>query len=321
MHRRRAFVRTILLGIGIAVLAGTETRAQALVSITVGCTLVDDSTPVLYALQAGLFRRAGLDVKIAQTASGAAASAAVIGGRLQFANSSVMTPITAHEKGVPLLIAAPGQLYVGENFTDVVVKADSSIKSGRDLNGAIVATASVTDLAFVAMLAWIDKTGGDTRTVKNIELPLPAMVPALLEGRASAAVMIEPLLSQAVTTGKVRAVANILDAIGKRFVPTAWVTNANWAANNADVVRRFNRVVREAATYANVHRTETAAIQSGYSGVDLQTVLHSVRAVYDEQPIVPQDLQALIDTAVRYKVINQPFAAKELISPAIVNGA
>lgn len=312
--------RAAALAIGAEFLAFSAASGQAPASITVGCTLVDDSSTVLYAQQAGLFRNAGLDVKIVPTASGAAASAAVIGGTLQFANSSVMTPIEAHEKGVPLIIAAPGQVWMGSDFTDAVVKADSPIKSGRDLNGTTIATVSVTDLGFISMLAWIDTHGGDTHTIRNIELPYGAMVPAVTDGRISAGVMIEPLLSQAVNAGKVRRLGNLFTALGKRFVPTAWLTNADWAANNPDTVRRFNRVIREAAIYANAHRDQTAVLQSNFTGVELQTVLHSVRALYDEQPIVPQDLQPLIDAALKYGVIHQAFDAKDLISPAILNG-
>lgn len=309
--------RVAALCIGMVLLAFAGASGQSPASITVGCTLVDDSSTVLYAQQAGLFRKAGLDVKIQSTASGAAASAAVIGGSLQFANSSVMTPIEAHEKGVPLVIAAPGQLLVGSDFSDAVVKAGSPIKSGRDLNGTTIATVSVTDLNFISMLAWIDQHGGDTHTIRNIELPYAAMVPAVGDGRISAGVMIEPLLTQAVEAGKVQRLGNLYSALGKRFVPTAWLTNANWAASNPDVVRRFNAVIRQAAIYCNAHRAETAVLQSNYTGVDVQTVLHSVRALYDDQPIAPSDLQPLIDAAVKYNVIHRQFDAKDLISSII----
>lgn len=318
MDCRISAARIAALGAALTLFAFTGAGAQAPDHITVGCTLVDDSSPVLYAQQAGLFRQAGLDVTIQPTASGAAASAAIIGGTLQFGNSSVMTPIEAHEKGVPLVIAAPGQLYTGEDFSDAVVKAGSPIKTGRDLNGTTIATVSVTDLNFISIEAWIDQHGGDVHTIKNIELPYAAMVPALTDGRISAGVMIEPLLTQAVGTGKVQRLANLYRVFGNRFVPTAWLTNATWAAANPDIVRRFNRVIRQAAIYANAHHDETAALQSKYAGVELQTVLRSVRAVFDEQPIKPADLQPLIDAASKYGVIHTHFDAKDLISPVIL---
>ena len=78
---RRACAATAsiaLLAAGIG--AASAQTTPALTTVRVLASPVDDVMPVLYAQRAGLFRQAGLDVQVDRANSGAAASAAVMGG-------------------------------------------------------------------------------------------------------------------------------------------------------------------------------------------------------------------------------------------------
>lgn len=312
--------RILALGILAFALSLTGASGQAMTSIVVGCTGVDDSTPALYALKAGLFRKAGLDVKLEHTASGAAAAAGVIGGSLQFANSSVMAPITAYVRGVPLRIAAPGGINPPD-FEAALIKKGAPIKSGRDLNGTTVASVSVTDLLALSLFAWMDQHGGDSKTVKTVELSYSAMVPALEDGRIAAGVMLQPLLGQALATGKVETLARTFEAVSPHFLISAWLTSESYASANPDVVRRFAAVIRQAAAYANGHHTETAPLLAEWTGVDVPTILKSGRSFFYDGTNAPAQIQPVIDVAAKYKAIDKQFDAKELFSGAVTKGS
>src|SRR6202034_2724162 len=69
--------------------------AQAPEHITVGASTDDLVRPLLYAVDAGLFKKAGLDVEIVKLANGAAVAAAVAGGSLDLGKGSALTPVQA----------------------------------------------------------------------------------------------------------------------------------------------------------------------------------------------------------------------------------
>ena len=181
--RRKHFVA----GAAAFTVSANAARAQDLIAIHLATPTNDTSTPAVYAIKAGLFRKAGLLADIAGMSSGAAASAAVVGGSAQFGLSSLVTIIGAHVKGVPFtLVAAGGLITSGVPYAQAIVKKDSPIKTGRDLNGKTFAVPALKDLNTIAAQAWIDQNGGDSRTVKFIELPSSAFVPALEDGRIDA---------------------------------------------------------------------------------------------------------------------------------------
>jgi len=163
----------------------------------------------------------------------------------------------------------------------------------------------------------MDRHGGDFKTVKVIEVPYSVVMPALDKGRIDVGATLQPYLSSALASGKVRIFADAYQAIAPHFAAVGWVATPTWAAANADTVRRFARVIRDAQTYCNAHRTETATILANHSGVDINTILHGGRETFSQTFAEPKELQPLIDVAAKYGAIEHRFDAAEVISPAI----
>ncbi|HEV8021530.1 MAG TPA: ABC transporter substrate-binding protein, partial [Candidatus Lustribacter sp.] len=96
----------------------------------------DGSKALLYAQQAGLFRKHGLDVSILPMGSGAAIFAALLGGSADFGSGSLLPVFSAYTHGVPLRIVAPVSIYESTHADSVLlVQKDSPIRTARDLNG------------------------------------------------------------------------------------------------------------------------------------------------------------------------------------------
>src|SRR5579863_7983343 len=85
----------------IASHSATALQAQEIAAVKIAAPANDTATSAIYAVKAGLFKRAGLSVEITPMASGAAVAAAVAGGAVQFGNSSLVTLIEAHAKHLP----------------------------------------------------------------------------------------------------------------------------------------------------------------------------------------------------------------------------
>ena len=207
-------------------------------------------------------------------------------------------------------------LYTSKNsFTAMLVAQDSAIKTARDLNGKTVGSVSLGDNTAASILAWIDQNGGDSRSVRIIEISPSVAPPALAEGRVSAVVLNEPSVSQAIATGKARLFAHPQDAIAPRFQAAAYAVMAPVAERNADAMKRFALAMHEAALYTNAHPAQTVGLVAAYSGVSATDIAHSVRMVDQEYVEVPY-IQPVIDVLAKYGMLDKAFPAQDVISPS-----
>ncbi len=293
--------------------SGQVSAQQTLTVVHVAGVLTDDITPLIYAIRTGMFAKAGLDVQPVATNSGAATAAAVASGTYEVGKSSLTSLMNAHLKNVPLVVIAAGVVHETKNpFAKLVALPGSTYQSGKDFTGKTIAVSSLNDLSSVSVDTWIDKTGGDVKSVRFVELPVSAMQAAVTERRVDAAFMLYPALAEAVDSGKVRVVSVPYDAIAPFFVLSGWFTTTDYATKHPDVLRTFVRVMYEAAAYANRHPAETAPMMSDVTKVPM-TVYATMSRVGAATSTNPRDWQPLIDAAAKYGVIPHPFPAKDFI--------
>ena len=197
--------RAAALGVLTTLAMPRFSMAQGAVAMRVGSTPADDATPLLYGMTSGLFRQAGLDVSITRFAIGAAMTSAVAGGALEVAAQATMPLITGHARGIAFTMVAPGAVHrTAVRTALLLVRADSPIRTARDLNGKIVASNSLGDVNTLAVRNWVDQNGGDSSTLHPVELPYSVMAAALLDGRIAAASILSPILDQALQAGGLR---------------------------------------------------------------------------------------------------------------------
>jgi NitT/TauT family transport system substrate-binding protein len=312
---RRRMLST-LGGLALAApLAGTAS-AQTLQTIRIGLAEGDDATPALYAVQAGLFKKYGLDAQITPMPSGAAGLAALAGGSVDIGGTSLLPFLSARSKGLPITIVAPLAEYSPDSvYAAILVKKEATYKTGRDLNGKTIASPALRDLNWVASMAWIDQNGGDSSTVKSIEVPSSVIPDALADGRIDAATVTTPRYVQAVNGGKVRILGKSYESIAKHFTFAAFVAQADFANKNPDVIARFGRAIRDATMYTNTHHAQTLPIYAAFAKIDPKDIADAPRA--QSAPYVgAKDIQPMIDVAVRYGVLARTVDPQELISPS-----
>ena len=188
--RRRAFVA---LGSAALLARPAAAQAPALRHLTVASAQDADAAACLFAEEQGMFRKLGLDVTLIPNNSGSAVASAVIGGAVDIGKSSLTALITAVSKGIPIVLVAPSALYnVASPVTGTIVRADSPLRSARDLNGKTVSVQSVRGSLQLATMAWVDNNGGDSSTIKFLELPPSAGLIALASGRVDAVTLANP---------------------------------------------------------------------------------------------------------------------------------
>jgi NitT/TauT family transport system substrate-binding protein len=307
-------IKAAVCAVALALLGAVPATAQqTLTVVRVAGVQTDDITPLIYGIRTGMFARAGLDVQSVATNSGAATAAAVASGTYEVGKSSLTSLMNAHLKNVPLVVIAAGVVHETQNpFAKLVALPGSSYRTGKDFTGKTIAVSSLNDLSTVSVDTWIDKTGGDAKSVHFVELPVSAMEAAVTERRVDAAFMLYPALAEAVTSGKVRVVSVPYDAIAPFFVLSGWFTTTDYAAKHPDVIRKFVNVMYRAAAFANRHPADTAAMMSDVTKVPM-SIYQTMARVGAATSTNPRDWQPLIDAAAKYDVIPRSFPAKDFI--------
>ena len=152
-------------GVSAAAAAAVVPRpssAQTLQTISVMAVPNDDITPLLYAQQSGLFRRAGLDVSMERASQGAAIAEAVISGSIDVGLISLMSLLTGHAHGLPFVMIAPSLLYLASDPPSVLVVAkDSPYHSIRDLNGKVLSVSAIRSVDWVALHGYAEQAAND----------------------------------------------------------------------------------------------------------------------------------------------------------------
>jgi NitT/TauT family transport system substrate-binding protein len=292
-------------------------RAQSSIVLNGAGVPEESALPVLWGVKSGMFRAARLEVDFSAQRSGAAVTAGVVGGSYQFGKSSIVPLITAFAKQIPIKLIAPGGMYRSDRpHIALIVRSDSPIKTAADMNGKTLGVSSLNDLYTLGIKLWIDKNGGDSTTLKIVELPISAIEDALDTGRIDAGGTTEPQLKLSLDTGKERVLAYMFDAIAPQFMYTAWFASSAYVDSNAPALATFSRVERQAAAYVNSHPAETVDTFSAFTDIPAAVIAKMTRATMGTA-LDPKLLQPVIDMCVRYKAIPAGFDAADMIAPGM----
>jgi NitT/TauT family transport system substrate-binding protein len=278
--------------------------------VNVGALPTDNSGNVFFALDLGYFKDAGLDVQITPLPNGSASAAALTSGAIDVAQSVVTATAQGHLNGFDFKLFAPSvDTSPKVEATAVMVPKDSTVKTAADLNGKTIGILAVKSIQQVLAMSWVDKHGGDSKTLKFVELPFPQMAAALGAHTVDAVITTEPFLTAAKASGRI--IADPEEAIAPSFVTVAWGAMAPWLQTH-DVAKRFTAAVVKAGVWANAHPSESADILIKYSKID-PALMHSMaRAVY-ASTLDPAQVQPVIDASVKYGVLAKSFPASEIL--------
>lgn len=297
----------------LTALCAHAAQAQDITTLRVGALPTDGTSVVFYAKELGYFERAGLNVEITTMSSGPVIAAAVAGGALDIGVANVATVAQARLRGLPMKFIAPSSQAEPTTMTDIVmVASDSTIKTGADLNGKIIAVNGLKDLQQIAASAWVDKHGGDSKTLKFVEIPIPQMATALEAHRADAALVVEPFVSAARAQGQGKVIGDVLDGVGSRYMITGWLALEPWLLAHKDAAARFVTALRGAADWANTHHRESAVILIKNSKISPDLADQMARAKFGTV-LDPALLRPVIDGAFRYGVIDAKPDINDLI--------
>lgn len=276
------------------------------------------SAAAYYAYDLGYFKDAGIDAVISPIANGNAATAAVVAGAADIGFSNTFSLAIAHDKGLPVNILTGSDLHRTANPSQgflAVLKA-SPIKAGKDFNGKTVAVPGLGTATYFALRNYIDKNGGDSSTVKYVEVPIPAIADAILTGRVDAGSLDASNMYAARSKAALREVGNTYDSVALKFMAGAWFATPDWITKHPDLARKFIAVYERVSAWANAHPDDVVKLYAKHSAFTVDDLKLSPRAQLE--PSTQLDtVQPVIDVALKYGAIKKAFPAEDLFNPAV----
>jgi NitT/TauT family transport system substrate-binding protein len=303
-----------LLVLGLAPPAPLDAQ-DATATVRIGVIgYADASSEPLYAQPSGSFKKYGIDAQITPSNGGAAIIAAVAGGSLDVGFSNIVSAADAIERGIPVMMLAPAVVSDDKSNDIVLVKArGSKLKTGADLNGKTVAVTTVSGTTQLCAASWVDKNGGDSKTLRFVEIPTSATAAAVKQGRVDAAMLAEPSL----TRGKddIELLGRACGAIAPQWLSAVFVASKAWVTANPAVARRFVAAIVETGRWANTHHAESAKVLGPLTGIEPATFAAMARSEYGDS-LTASMIQPVIDVAVKYGQLKEPLNANDIVAQA-----
>lgn len=259
---RRIFTVAAASALAMAVLAACgsgsspgDTDAKGLTKLTVGIVPFSPDAVMFHAMDAGIFKKHGLEVKTEPAASPIAISAAMVSGKQQFGFITTPVLVNANLAGTAMKCVSPvdGQVNKERDSSALVTSKKSGITSLAGLAGKKFAVVQLGSINRLGAQKLFDDAG--VKGVKYLAIPFPQMPQALADGRVDGAVITSPYVETAIDAG-----ANVLAHPSSDIWPDGTIycfaAMSKYLTENPKIAKAFNAAMTESITYAKDHEPE-----------------------------------------------------------------
>ncbi len=288
---RRTLIFTLLLTLALT-WVWSPGRAQ-LRTLKVGIIPIGSMVPFFTALEKGFFEKEGLKIETVPMRGGAVILPAVAGGSLDIGYSADASTIIARSQGFDFkiishnndnnTITTPGTRLGYKGHFALLVRADSSITSAKDLKGKRIAVNTLNSIDWAMTSEWLDMKGADPSTVRWVEVAFPKMPPALISGQVDAVAEVEPFITFLVSKGEARVVDHVFSAVKPDLTIASFVATESWIRKNRRAVEGFARAQARGVKYINAHPEEAPVITAKYTRMSAEVARRIVPGRYSSK--------------------------------------
>jgi NitT/TauT family transport system substrate-binding protein len=254
-----------ITAIGSGLKAPAVWAQSSMTKLRVGLVPVLDAGAFFVAQAQGHFAKERLDIDVTPTPGGGPSIAALVSNQFQFAMSTVTTMISGVAEGIDLKLVTgiSGAQPFPHDYSAIIVRKDSGIKTGKDCIGKTGASHLLQNLPWVCTRLWIDSTGGDSSKVSIIEVQFPQQQDALLGGRIDFAATNEPFMSAAMQAApdKLEIVSGLMGTMLPNTIVAAFAATQDYVTANKSVVEAFVGAYSQGAAWAQQNKNNPELIE------------------------------------------------------------
>jgi NitT/TauT family transport system substrate-binding protein len=265
-----AAIAAVLLLTGAACTDDKKVEAAPGTKVSVGVIPIIDVAPIYLGKQKGFFAKRGIDLTLTPEQGGAPIVEGVLGGKYQFGFSNVTSLMAAQSAGAPLKAVASGVASngrAGRDFSAIVVRDGSPIRSARDLSGKRIAVNTLKNLGDTTVRQSVRRAGGNADNLSFQAMPFPDMPGALQAGKVDAAWVVEPALSAVLTQGGQILASNFVDTAPDLTVALYFTSRGTMTAK-PQLVTDFTEAIKESMRYAAGHPEEVRDVVGTYTQIN-----------------------------------------------------
>jgi ABC-type nitrate/sulfonate/bicarbonate transport system substrate-binding protein len=291
-------------------LASIAASAQDKLKLALGQRGNWDTAIAQLGQQAGFFKKRGLDLEILWTQGAGESQQAVISGSVDIGLAGTLAAFGAFQKGAPLRIIAAEATGAADFW---YVRADSAVKSIKDLDGKTIAYSTNGASTHTLVLAFL-KEGGAAG--KPIATGGPAQTfTQVMSGQVDVGWSAPPFGLDAARDNRIRIIARASDvAVGRNQTIRALVTTASVLETRADVLRRFMQAYRETVDWMYTSDDALKAYAE-FAKISLDLAKRVRDEFFPKSLIAPDKvsgLDTLMQDGVTFKYLREPLSAAQV---------
>jgi NitT/TauT family transport system substrate-binding protein len=259
MSRFAVVVAALLAAVTLfgGVVSGAQGRA--LVTITVDTLPIANALPMDLGIKKGFFTAQGIEINKRTLQSGNDIVLALANHNGEIGYLGWVPMMIASTQGIQISAVAPSEVEgtsATDNWQNILVKGDSSIRQPSDLAGKTIAVNALKGVGEVMIKAALRKVGVNAASVRLLAMPFPTMRTALRNGQVDAIWTPEPFMSQALNLDNARIVMAPGPVLGKFWPIGGYASLTEWSRSNPALARKFRLAINRSLAYAQSHPAE-----------------------------------------------------------------
>ena len=275
---------------------------------------IANALPLDLGVQKGFFAQQGITFRKTTLQSGNDVVLAMGNNNGDIAYAGLVPFMIASTGGIPLQMLASSEVEgtsMGDNWQNILVRGNSSIRTARDLAGKTVAVNALKGVAEIMIRAAFEKLGMSSNAARLTAIPFPQMRAALNNGQVDAVWTPEPFLSQIIGDGG-RSVMAPGPVLGRYFPIGGYAVKPSWASSNRALAQRFRTAMNRSLVYAQSHPDEIRAL--------LPAAIRNIRLPIWSPLIDRRKVQQLATYSRKYDVIQRLPNMRQLVPNSIATG-
>jgi NitT/TauT family transport system substrate-binding protein len=253
----KAFKRMATLAAAGSLLMAQSAMAQT--KITVAYTAVADFASGFYALDAGLFKKRGLDVDFKLVPLNPQIPAALQSESMQVGGTTTPVLLQAIDGGLDhVAIAGSGTTKKNDGLYATIARAEGPINSAKEFEGKKVGAPGIGAFLHVLFRKWLMENGVDIKKVTFVEVAFPQHLDVLKGGTIDAVITGEPTVTRIVSAGVGKISTHFNDNLKGDMPVIIYSATRKWADANPAAAKAFYEAIAEATEFVNNPANEEA---------------------------------------------------------------